>query len=150
MNKLLGAVVLIAVALFMLVGFLSSDVARGAPATLAALALTIGLPAAGAGLLVRGHLRERERLQGRKALLRQQTVDAEILRLAGESGGRLTAVEVATRLALTPEAAKEALDELAVRGHADIQVTDAGLLVYSFYDVRHLGEKESAKGILDD
>ena len=149
MNKLLGAAGLAVVALFMLLGFLNSDAALGAPATLAALALTVGLPALGSGLLIRSHSSERARLKGRKTMLRQQTLDAEILRLAAEQHGRLTAVEVATRLAITPEAAKEALDALCVRGQADIEITDAGLLVYSFFDIRHLGEKASARGILD-
>lgn len=149
MNKLLAAGGLAALALFMLLGFLASDVAAGAPATLAALALTVGLPAAGAGLLARSHHAERARLGGRKAQLRRQTLDAEILRLAAEHGGRLTAVEVAARLAIGPEAAKEALDDLALRGQAEIEVTDAGLLVYGFWDVRHLGDKSSARGVLD-
>lgn len=149
MKKILAAAALAALALFMLVGFLNSDASLGAPATLAALALTIGLPALGAGLLLRSHFGERDRLAGRRAQLREQTLGAEILRLAGEHGGRLTAVEVATHLALTPEAAKEALDALTMRGHADLQVTDAGVLVYSFHDVRHLGGKSSAKGILE-
>lgn len=149
MSKLLGAAGLGILGLFMFVGFLNSGAALGAPATLGALALTVGLPATGAALLARSHFVERSRLDGRKAQLRRQTVDAEILRLAGELDGRLTAVEIATRLALTPEAAKEALDELSVRGHADIQVTDSGVLVYDFYDVRHLGQKSSARGVLD-
>jgi hypothetical protein len=147
--KLTGAVALGILALFMFVGFLNSDAALGAPATLAALALTIGLPALGAGLLLRSHFTERTRLKGRKALLRQQTLEAEILRLAREREGRLTTVEVAMHLAMTPEAAKEALDALVVRGLADLEITDAGLLVYSFYDIRHLGGKSSAKGVLD-
>lgn len=149
MSKLLAAGGLAALALFMLLGFLASDAALGAPATLAALALTVGLPAAGAGLLLRSHRAERARLGGRRAQLRQKTLDAEILRLAGEHGGRLTAVEVATHLAITPEEAGEALAGLTTRGHAEIEVTDAGLLVYNFYDVRHLGGKSSAKGVLD-
>lgn len=147
--KLGGAAFLMAIALFMLLGFLGSTAALSGAATFAALALTVGLPAAGAGLLVRSHLRERDRLTGRKAELRQQTLEAEILRMAREHGGRLTAVEVATELAMTPEAAKQALDALSAREQADIQITDSGVLVYSFYDVRHLGEKSSAKGILD-
>lgn len=150
MSKLIGAAALGILALFMLVGFLNSDAALGAPATLAALALTIGLPALGAGLLVRSHYTERERLKGRKMLLRQQTLEAEILRLARHHKGRLTAVEVATHLAMTPEAAKEALDALVMRGQADLEITEAGVLVYSFYDIRHLGGKSSAKGVLDD
>ena len=149
MGKLLGAAGLAILALFMLLGALRSGAALAAPATLAALALTVGLPALGAGLMLRGHRAEGARLAGRRAQLRSQTLDAEILHLAGERGGRLTAVEVATRFAITPEAAKEALDGLSVRGQAEIQVSDAGLLVYDFYEVRHLGSKSSAMGVLD-
>lgn len=133
----------------MLLGFLSSDVVLHAPATLAALALTIGVPALGAGLLLRSHYAERAHIGNRRALLRQQTLETEVLRLAGERGGRLTAVEVATQLGITPETAKEVLDALMLREHADLAVTDAGLLVYTFYDIRHLGGKNSAKGLHD-
>ena len=69
--------------------------------------------------------------------------------LAGEKGGRLTAVEVSVALAISPEEAGEALKSLGIRGHADVQVTDDGVLVYDFYDIRHLGGKSTAKGVLD-
>ena len=52
-------------------------------------------------------------------------------------------------LAMTPDAAAEALKQLGIRGHAEVQVTDDGVLVYDFYDIRHLGGKASAKGVLD-
>lgn len=149
MKKLIGAVALGFVALFMFVGFLNSDAGLSEPATVAALALVVGLPAAGAVLLVRSHRAERDRTTGRKALLRQQTIDAEVLRIAGEHGGRLTAVEVATLLGLSPEDAKASLDGLAVRDQADIAVTDEGVLVYTFHDVRHIGGKSSARNVLD-
>ncbi|MFL5383291.1 MAG: hypothetical protein ACJ8GN_12300 [Longimicrobiaceae bacterium] len=149
MNKLIGAVALALLALLMLAGFLNSTVALSGGTALVALAITVGLPAAGAVLLARGHYAEKSRLSGRKAELRRNTIDAEILRLAGEHGGCLTAVEVATALSMTPEAAAEALKALGIRGQADVEVTDAGVLVYSFYDVRHLGSKSTAKGVLD-
>jgi hypothetical protein len=149
MNKLLGAGGLAAIALFMLLGFLNSGLDASAPATLTALALTVALPAASAGLLVRSHYGERARLAGCKASLCQQTLDTEILRLAAGHGGRLTAIEVATALGLSPEAATEALDNLAIRDHADYAVTDAGLIVYTFPDVQHLASKATAKGVLD-
>jgi hypothetical protein len=146
--KLWGAAGLGVIALFMLLGFLNTEGGLTAP-TLVALAMTVGLPAAGAGLLLRSHLAERSRLSGRKAQLRQQTLEAEVLQLAGEHGGRLTAIEVATRYALTPEGAKDVLDSLARREHAELEVTDAGLIVYNFHDVRHLKGKDTARGILD-
>jgi hypothetical protein len=148
-NKLIGAAGLALLALFMLAGFFNSGMALSGGAVLAALALTVALPAAGAVLLARGHFAEKSRLTGRKAELRRSTVDAEILRLAGEHGGQLTAVEVATALSMTPESAAEALKELGIRGQAEVEVTEDGVLVYGFYDVRHLGGKHTAKGVLD-
>ncbi len=149
MKKLLGAVGLAAVALFMLTGYLASGGAAGGPAALAALALTVGLPGLGAVLLARSHLEERNRLTGRKAQLRQQMIDSEILALAGGRGGRLTAVEVATHLGMSPEAAKEALDGLAIRSQAELELTEAGLIVYDFPEVRHQDGKATARGLLD-
>jgi hypothetical protein len=147
-KKLLGAAGLAAITLFMLLGFLNADVGGGA-ASAVALLLVVGLPAAGAALLVRSHVAERSRLTGRRALLRQHTLDAEILRLAGERGGRLTVVEVATEVGVSLEGAKAALDGLLLREHADLELTDAGVTVYHFYDVRNLDDKHTARGILD-
>jgi hypothetical protein len=48
-----------------------------------------------------------------------------------------------------PEEAKEWLDALALRNQAEVQITADGVLVYSFYDVRYLGGKESARDVLD-
>ncbi len=135
--------------LFMLVGFLRADASLGAPATIAALLITVALPAAGSILLASGHLRGRGRLTRRREELRRQTIESEILRLAGQRGGRLTAVEVASDMAISPEAAKEALDSLALRELAELEITDSGMLVYAFHDVRHLGQKSHARGILD-
>lgn len=148
-NKLFGAAGLALLALLMLVGFFNSSLSLSSTSALAALALTVGLPAAGAVLLARGHYAERSRVAGRKAELRGRVIDAEILRLAGAHQGRLTAVEVATALSMRPEDAAEALKQLGIRGQADVQVTDDGVLVYSFYDVRHLSGKATAKGVLD-
>ena len=148
-NKLIGAVLLALLALFMLFGLLGTDRALTSPPVVGAFLITVVLPAAGAVLLARGHFAEKSRLTGRKAELRRNTIDAEILRLAGQHAGRLTAVEVATALSMTPEAAAEALSSLGVRGQADVEVTDDGVLVYSFYDVRHLGGKSTAKGVFD-
>lgn len=148
-NKLIIAAGLAVLALFMLAGFFNSSVALSSPAALAALAITVGLPAAGAALLVRGHYADHSRIAGRKAELRRNTVDAEILRLAARHQGRITAVEVATTLSMRPEDAAEALKQLGIRGQAEVEVTDDGVLVYSFYDVRHLSGKHTAKGVLD-
>jgi hypothetical protein len=140
---------LLALSLFMLVGFLRSDANVGAPATIAALLITVALPGIGGIALLGRRFGRARRLTTRKELLRQQTLEAEILRLAAQRQGRLTAVEVATEFALPPEKAKELLDSFMVRELADIQVTESGVLVYAFHDALHLHEKPHAKGILD-
>ena len=81
--------------------------------------------------------------------LRRRTLEAEILRLATGHAGRLTAVEVAMELALSPEEAKAILDDMAAREMAELEITDRGVIVYAFHDAQHLGGKHEARGILD-
>jgi len=147
MNRTTGAIALFVLAGLMLVGFVRSDATLAAPATIVALLLTTVAPAIGGIALLRGGDTKRSR---RLDQLRDQTIDAEILRLAVSEGGRLTAVEVATALTLTPEAAKDKLDALVHRDVADIAVTERGVVVYTFHDAKHLGGKSDAKGVLDD
>ncbi|HSH75556.1 MAG TPA: hypothetical protein VLA09_07740 [Longimicrobiales bacterium] len=146
MGKTIGGVLLCLIALFMGVGFL--QVGALSWASLLALVIGAGIPGGlGLTLLVR-QFREPRRVAAREAL-RRQTIDSELVRLAGELGGKLTVVEVVARLALPAEEAGAALDELARSGVCEIQVSDSGVLVYDFADLRHLGEKEQARGLLD-
>jgi hypothetical protein len=148
-GRLVGGVALLLLALVMLYGFARSEVAPSAPATIAALLLTVALPG-GIGLaLIRSHLGRGRRLAGSRDELRRRTVDAELLRLAERHGGRLTVVEVVRDLALPPEEAKAALDAMHARELAELEITDSGVIVYAFHDVRRLGEKDSARGLLD-
>jgi len=145
-GKRWGGIGLLAIAAFMLLGFLNSGASLGSPAAIVALLLTVGLPAGAGVALLRGI---GSRRNARAERLRQQTIDAEILRLAVQHSGKLTAVEVATALALTPETAKSSLDSLVEREVADLEITDAGVIVYAFHDARNIGGKASARGILD-
>ncbi|MDF2773288.1 MAG: hypothetical protein K0S86_2783 [Geminicoccaceae bacterium] len=148
-GRTVGGAALLALAAFMLLGFLRSDASLTSPAAIAALLITAALPAAGGIALLRGGLRFGGRRAARVEELRKKTIEAEILRLAVQRGGKLTAVEVATALALAPESAKATLDSLAEREIADLEITDRGLIVYSFHDAKHLGGKHSSRGILD-
>ena len=148
-GRTIGGTALLAIAAFMLFGFLRSGASITSPAAIAALLITVALPAAGGVALLRGLMTLGGRRPARIAQLRRQTIEAEILRLAMQQGGRLTVVEVATTLALAPEAAKEALDSLAEREVADLEITDAGVIVYGCHDAKHVGGKHSARGILD-
>ena len=83
------------------------------------------------------------------AQLRRQTIEAEILKLAMQRQGRLTAVEVASSLALTGEEAKSSLDELVRRQAAELDFNDDGVLFYTFHDARYFDGQQPSKGLLD-
>lgn len=136
-------------AVFMFAGYLGADINAGPGATFLALAIAVGLPAAGGAALIASHVRTGGRVSDRKQDLRRQTIEAEVLRLAGQHAGKLTVVEVVGALALPPDEAKAVLDSLARRELADLEVTDSGVIVYAFHDVAKLSEKSKAKGILD-
>lgn len=149
MRKIAGAVGLALLAVFMLTGFLNSDSDVSAGARLAALAITVLLPAAGALLLARSHFAEKSRLTGRRAELRRHATESELLRLAQGRGGKLMAVEAAMSLHLSEETARETLDVMVAGGRAELEVTDEGNLVYTFPMLTALRDKSTARGILD-
>lgn len=136
MQRKLGAWALIALATFMFLGFMRSSGSLASPATLFALLITVALPAAGGIALLRGAIggSPRERMEK----LRQQTIEAEILRMALEHKGRLTVVEVASALALPGEQVQVALDALVRREVADLDFTDDGVVYYTFHDAKHV------------
>jgi hypothetical protein len=127
----------------MLLGFARSSAGLGSPTALFALLLSVGLPAAGGIALLRGSLGGNSK--ARMAQLRQQTIDAEILKLAMRHQGRLTAVEVASALALDGVESKNALDDLVNRQVADLEVSDEGVLIYTFHEARYFDGDQGAK-----
>ena len=150
MNRLCLAVALVAFPLVMSMGYRKSEREwQSEPATAVAVVLLIVLPLIGAGLLARGHYDRRRHRGEHTSRLRHPMIESELLNRAAAKGGRLTTVELAMHLAISPESATEALDRLALRGQAEYEVTDAGVIVYSFHDIIHLGGKHSAKGVLD-
>jgi hypothetical protein len=148
-GKLGGGAALVVLALFMLVGFLQSDAEASGAVRALTLLLTVGLPGVAGAMLLRSHFSAPGQLAQRKDALRQQTMESEILRLAGQKGGKLMLVEVVSALALPQASAKELLDGMVMRELADVEVTDSGVLVYSFHDIRHLSEKSTSRGVLD-
>jgi hypothetical protein len=145
-GRTIGGSVLLALGALMLWGFVRSDAELLTLRTLLALVITVGIPAGAGIMLLRAPGGRRSK---RVQELRQQTIEAEVLRLAMQQGGRLTVVEVASALALPAESVKETLDSLAERELADLEITDKGVIVYAFHDAKHLGGKHSAKGLLD-
>ncbi|MBF0529216.1 MAG: hypothetical protein HQK55_08095 [Deltaproteobacteria bacterium] len=140
---------LIFLSLFMLMGFFKADLDMSPAVKLTALAIASGLPLLGGIWLFYTNYREKARLAASKLNLAAKTREAEVLKLAEKLGGRLTAVEVVTALALDQAQAKDLLESLASQGLAEVGLTDTGVIVYSFYDVLHLKEKNKAKNVLE-
>ena len=149
MGRLLGGAGLLLLALFMFVGYLGSDSDAAAGARFAAFVIAVLLPGAAGAALLRSYFREKRGVGQRKAELRDKTLEAELLRLAGKHAGKLTIVEAVAELAISPEEAKTGLDALARRGLADFEVTDSGVVVYAFHDLQRLSEKPHSRGILE-
>ncbi len=149
MRSLIGAAALLLLALFMLYGFMRSSAQLSSFGAVMALLITVVAPAAGGVALLARHFRRGRLVESRRDVLRRQTIESEVLRLAGERGGRLTLVEIITEMAVSTEAAQQALDSLVHREVADIAISDSGVLVYTFHDVERLAEKSRAKGVLE-
>jgi hypothetical protein len=146
-GRKIGGIALLVIAALMLLGFARSSASLASPTALFALALVVVLPAAGGIALLRGSLGRNS--AARMAQLRQQTIDAEILRIAMERGGRLTSVEVATTLGLGAGDAKAALDDLVARQVADLEVSDEGVLIYTFHEARYFKGDAKSQARLD-
>jgi hypothetical protein len=130
----------------MFLGFLRARLPLVAPATIGALLVAVVLPIAGGIALLRGM---GSGDVARRARLRQQTIEAEVMKLAIQQRGKLTALEVATALALPEDETKVALDSMVERELADIEITDEGVIVYTFQSAKQLGSKDTSRGILD-
>ncbi len=70
----------------------------------------------------------------RQAVTRRTVEDSAkiVLQLAQKHHGALTVVDVAANSALTLEQAKDTLDQLNIKGFNEMDVSDAGLIVYKF------------------
>ncbi|PKL77366.1 MAG: hypothetical protein CVV27_05700 [Candidatus Melainabacteria bacterium HGW-Melainabacteria-1] len=147
MNKSTFGYVLIGISLFMLMGFFKANLAP--MVAFMTFLFAVVLPAGGGGYLIYEGLRQKKALSGNKANLGRKTLEAEILNLARANQGRLTVVEVVSRFAIDKEEAEALLDSLAQQRHADYEVTDSGLIVYTFHELQRLGDKSQARSIED-
>jgi hypothetical protein len=141
---------LIAIGALMLFGLLRSDISFATRAAVGSLVIGVALPM-GSGIAVLRHARAvRARRAQREAQLREQMIEADILRLAAILAGRLSVSEVEETLGLATEAVKNCLDSLVARNVACIEVSDEGTLVYSFRLVRHAAARQSLTASVDD
>lgn len=70
-----------------------------------------------------------------------------ILRLAREKGGSLTVTEAAMDARITVEKTEEILRELTISGHAEMRISDSGLVVYHFAEIERWDEKYRARPV---
>ena len=85
----------------------------------------------GGVLLIRGKKHDIKHNQQARYALQEK----EILRLAQEKGGRLAIPDIVVGTSLNSTEAETVMREMAARGFADMQVTDAGIIVYEFYEI---------------
>ena len=149
MGTLVSGLALIAVSLFMLLGFFSSGAPMSAPVAALTLLVAVGIPAGAGVWLLRSYVRRRGSFSRERDQLRLETHSGEIVKLATRRAGKVTVVEIVAELALDSRAAEDALLHLVEQGVAEIEITDSGVLVYAFPDVQRLDEKHRSKGILD-
>ena len=149
MHRLLGGMALLGLSLFMLMGFFKAELENRPLANSLAFGIAVVLPMTGGLSLLYLHSRKKRILVRSRDNLRRKTLQAEILKLASVRNGKLTIIEVMTELEIELEAATIALNSLTHQNIAEVEVTESGILVYSFYDIQHLSEKSSSRGILD-
>ncbi len=65
-------------------------------------------------------------------IIRKESLERTILRVAKKNGGMATASEVALEADISIEDAKSALDKLTTKGFAELRVRKSGTLVYTF------------------
>ena len=148
--NLIGGGILLALGLFMLLGFFRAAPSLDGAVAFLTLLLAVGIPAGAGVALIRSHYRKRQSSTEYREQLRLETHQAELVKLAHQLGGRITVVEAVAETGMDSQTVETALRGLVTQGVADVQVTDSGLLVYVFEDVQRLPEKGSSRDILDD
>lgn len=148
-RKLVGGFGLLSLSLFMLLGYFRADITGGPAVEVLTFLLAVVLPAAGGAGLLYSHHRQSEAVERRRHRRQLEGVKSDLVGLARKRGGKLTVVEAMSELRLEAQLAEEALKELHASGMAELELTDSGLIVYAFEEVRLLGEKKTARGILD-
>lgn len=88
-----------------------------------------------------------KKLDAAAQLVRYRRRQNRVIRLARKCGGRLTATETAAEAGLTVEEAEEILKGLSEGGYVELEVAEAGLVVYSFPEVLFAHEKYGGRRV---
>lgn len=150
MNKLVFGIGLLSLSAFMLLGFSKADLNNQSGMVKGAtFGVGVVLPMAIGIGLVQGHRRDRKLLTSRISNSRLITLRSEILKIAQASQGKVTEIEVISELGIEQAVVNEVLTDLCHQDLAEIEMTDSGLLVYSFPDIQQLPHKHTSRGLLD-
>ena len=134
---------LLLVSLFMFYGYLRADLSVEPAAAILFFLIIVLAPAAAGGLLLRSWFTRRKNMKRRREGLRRQTLESEVLKLARTREGSLTALDLVTNLGISRDEADSVLDAFAVRGVADTEISDSGVLIYTFIELKDLQEQRS-------
>lgn len=137
--------ILLFIGLFLLAGFIlnaaEESFAVGIGDIAAALLLGVA-PAVGGGLLIRSHIKGKQRVLLDKKNALQAKRETEIFRLAQQKGGRLSIPDIVAGTALSTIEADRIMREMTEKGYVNMQVTDSGVIIYEFYEIAHRNELE--------
>ncbi|MEM9557723.1 MAG: hypothetical protein AAGC60_25920 [Acidobacteriota bacterium] len=154
--RILTAGLLFGLALFLFVGFLVADLSGSGPVVMVlTLLIAVILPAAGGVAVLLGGRRHTRAARAARDVQRRRVLEAELLRLAAaqapaaDGRRKLTAADVAGALAVEPELAAELLEDQHQRSLAEIELTEAGVVVYAFPELADQAAKDTARRALD-
>lgn len=148
MKNFLG-ILLIIISLFMLLGFIKSNTEHELLVRVITFILAVVIPfSSGFGLLLSNY-KQKKLLDNSKGSLANKILGSEILKLAEKNNAKLTVLEVVKELSVESNVAQEILDAFVAKNFAEIELTESGIIVYSFVDIQRLNEKEFSKGVLD-
>lgn len=143
MKKVVIGGILLGVGLFLLLGFFLNAMKKGVDAGDIAAVVLLGIaPVAAGGLLIRSHFKEKQKAVLEKQAAIQTQQEKEIIRLAQQKGGRLSIPEIVAGTSLNTIEADQLMREMTTKGYVDMQVTDAGVIIYEFYEIAHRNKLE--------
>ncbi len=136
MKKAIGGWVLIGFGAFLSLGAFINISKGGLNVGDIAVLLMFGIaPIIGGGLMLRSRFGEKTLALKQQQQSRYALQEKEIIRLAQDKGGRIAIADIVIGTSLSSEEAETVMREMAARGYADMQVTDAGVIVYEFYEI---------------
>ena len=102
----------------------------------AALLLGVG-PMFGGGLLIRSHMKTKQKALSARKKDEYVRREKEIIRLAQKKSGRLSIPDIVAETSMNSDEADQIMRELTTKGYVDMQVTESGVIIYEFYEIAH-------------